>query len=212
MQNIGSLQQYSGCFMWPVASDQKQACVQTLLHGGEQEKCSLSLSLTYQFYWSHLKEVCKAKGGKCPGEFRRVFCLALFPPSCSVVQVEMSNAPSCEVLWDQFQLVTPDDTDKKLACCKDASSPVYLCPSWFVKFAKNLDTEWATEIINASLWEGHLPSYLKRQLYSPLLNKKSNLLMAEMNKFRPVANISFMGKLIKRVSGRLVASVLGWHL
>lgn len=52
--------------------------------------------------------------------------------------------------------------------------------------------EWATFINSVSLQEGHLPSHLKETLLRPI-PKKPNLATDDLNNYRPIANIPFLG-------------------
>ena len=58
---------------------------------------------------------------------------------------------------------------------------------------------YITSIVNSSLQSGVFPAPLKQALVTPLL-KKSNLDVNNLNNFRPVSNLPFMGKIIERAA------------
>jgi len=66
---------------------------------------------------------------------------------------------------------------------------------------------YLTSMVNASLAQGRLPVSQRHAIVTPLL-KKTGLDTADMSNFRPVSNLSFMSKVVKRA----VASQLTEYL
>lgn len=92
------------------------------------------------------------------------------------------------------------------------SSPVKTCsldpvPSFLVREFIDLLLPYITDMVNASLHQGRLPSSQKRAIVSPLL-KKSGLDAAEMSNYRPVSNLTYMSKLIERVVAKQLDNYL----
>ncbi|XP_062992110.1 uncharacterized protein LOC134404983, partial [Elgaria multicarinata webbii] len=119
--------------------------------------------------------------------------------------VEVFGAPSGSVLLDEFQLVRPEDVDKVLGQVRSTTCMLDPCPSWLITSNKEGIAGWVQEVVNASLREGVVPASLKEAVIRPLL-KKPNLDPEDVNNYRPVANIPFLGKVLERVvAGQLQA-------
>ena len=56
---------------------------------------------------------------------------------------------------------------------------------------------FVTEMVNASLRQGRLPTSQKHAVVTPLL-KKPGLDTADMASFRPVSNLTYMSKVVER--------------
>ena len=56
-----------------------------------------------------------------------------------------------------------------------------------------------TKLVNCSLTEGAVPGGLKKAIVSPLI-KKSSLPPDELKNYRPVSGLSFISKLVERVT------------
>jgi len=54
-------------------------------------------------------------------------------------------------------------------------------------------------MVNASLYEGHLPVLQKKAVVTPLLKKLSSD-VHDLKNYRPVSNLSFISKLVKRAA------------
>ena len=87
---------------------------------------------------------------------------------------------------------------KNKSCCLDP------LPTWLLKENLDILLPLLTQIINCSIETGRFPSCLKHAIVRPLLKKpvleKENLL-----NYRPISNLSFIGKVIEKV----VATQLG---
>lgn len=57
---------------------------------------------------------------------------------------------------------------------------------------------WVQGIINGSFRSGMVPAALKEAVIKPLL-KKTSLNPHDLNNYRPIANIPFLGKILERV-------------
>uniref|UniRef100_A0A8D2JHL2 Reverse transcriptase domain-containing protein n=1 Tax=Varanus komodoensis TaxID=61221 RepID=A0A8D2JHL2_VARKO len=106
---------------------------------------------------------------------------------------------------DEFQLLRPDDGDKVLGRVRPTTCLLDPCPSWLINNAKHGIGTWILEVSNASLREGWVPVPLKEVVVRPVLKKA--LLDPEMaTNYKPVANILFLGKVLKQVvAGQLQA-------
>ena len=109
----------------------------------------------------------------------------------------MSSAPPCLMRLELFQPLTPDLVDKALDRCR-ATTSFDPCPAWLIKADRSITTEWTTVIINGSLLEGKVPPALKETLIR-LIRKKPNLAVDDIGNYRPVANVSFLSKVVERV-------------
>ena len=111
------------------------------------------------------------------------------------------------IIWDSFQLVEPEDVDRILCSVRPASCPLDPCPAWLIRSAREGLAEWTGRVVNSSLREGVLPPALKQAIVRPLL-KKPSLDPTNLNNFRPVSNIPFLGKVIERVVATQLQRVL----
>ena len=114
----------------------------------------------------------------------------------------MSSALASPVILNFFQPVTPD-FDR----CRTSSSSFDPCPAWLIKAARPVTTEWATTIINGFLQEGKVPIALKETLIRPI-RKKLSLAADDIGNYRPVANVSFLSKVVERVVANQLQALL----
>ncbi|CAI7935045.1 Hypothetical predicted protein [Podarcis lilfordi] len=98
---------------------------------------------------------------------------------------ESAKVLSSQVVWDQFQSVTPEDVDRLLGRVKPTTCLLDPCPSWLIKAGREGLSDGLRGVVNASLREGAFPD--------PYLDT------ATMAKYRPVSNLPFLGKVIERV-------------
>jgi hypothetical protein len=71
-------------------------------------------------------------------------------------------------------------------------------PSWLVKCCINELLPVLTAVVNLSLTSGEVPHDFKSAIIIPLI-KKANLDQEQMKNFRPVANLTYVSKLVERV-------------
>ena len=86
--------------------------------------------------------------------------------------------------------MTSFEVDKALDRGRATTSSCHPCPAWL--------TECATAIINGSLQESRVPLALKETLIRPI-RMKLNLAVDNIGNYRPVANVSFLSKVVERV-------------
>ena len=67
-----------------------------------------------------------------------------------------------------------------------------------------------TKIVNTSLKNGEMPICMKHSLVKPIL-KKDSLPHNELASYRPIANISYVGKLIERAAVKQIKEYLAEH-
>ena len=111
-----------------------------------------------------------------------------------------------------YDLVSEEDVNKLI--CKTASKSCVLdpLPTWLLKSNSDVFVPIITKVINLSLSSGIFPSNLKHAILNPLI-KKQSLNPNELKKYRPVANIKFMSKLIeKHVVNTISAHMLKYNL
>ena len=71
-------------------------------------------------------------------------------------------------------------------------------PTWLLKTCIDELLPLITELINKSLSTGTFPEYFKEDIIRPLL-KKPNLDVDALKSYRPVSNLHFVSKLIKKI-------------
>uniref|UniRef100_A0A803TL80 Reverse transcriptase domain-containing protein n=1 Tax=Anolis carolinensis TaxID=28377 RepID=A0A803TL80_ANOCA len=111
---------------------------------------------------------------------------------------DVTRAPACPILMDSFQLVELEDVDKVLGEVRATTCILDPCPSWLVREARGGLTECVKVVVNASLREGIFPASLKLAVIKPLL-KKPSLDPTQLENFRPISNLPFLGKVVERV-------------
>jgi len=111
-----------------------------------------------------------------------------------------------------FDEVTAEEMSKIVAkapskhCCLD---PV---PTWLIKRLLPLLADTLASICNASFREGVFPADLKAAVVRPRL-KKPTLNADDVNSFRPISNLSFLSKVVERVTAnQLKAHFESQHL
>ncbi|XP_058024600.1 uncharacterized protein LOC131190994 [Ahaetulla prasina] len=120
---------------------------------------------------------------------------------------ESSETRLVEVVWDNFDPVTPEDMDRLLGRLNATTCLLDPCPSWLVLATQEVTRGWLQGITNASLWEGVFPAALKEAVVRPLL-KKPSLDPAVLGNYRPVSNLRFTAKVVESA----VACQLPQHL
>lgn len=111
---------------------------------------------------------------------------------------DVPGAPVKSIFWDSFQLVETEGVDRILWSLRPSSCLLDPCPGWLIRSAQGGLAEWTGRAVNSSLREEVLPPALKRAVVCPLL-KKPSLNHNNLNNYRPVSNIPFLGKVIEWV-------------
>ena len=106
----------------------------------------------------------------------------------------------------EFEPATNEEVMKVVMKSPSSSCELDPLPTWLVKECINDIVPFLTSIVNKSLVSGCFPSELKLAYIRPLF-KKTGLDKEDLKNYRPVANLSFLGKLIECV----VASRL-WNI
>ena len=101
-------------------------------------------------------------------------------------------------LLKSFAFVTPSELLKMFKSCSNATCRVDPIPTWLLK--NNIDNllPLLTDVVNSSLTTGVFPSWAHTAIIKPSL-KKSTLDRNELNSYRPISNLTFVGKLIEKV-------------
>ncbi|KAF7239463.1 Structural maintenance of chromosomes protein 6, partial [Varanus komodoensis] len=109
---------------------------------------------------------------------------------------EVPMLPCGPKLMDEFQLLQPEDVDKVLGQVRPTTCLLDPCPSWLLNKAKHGIGTWILEVVSASLRDGRVPAPLKEVVVRPVL-KKASLDPEMVTRYRPVANILFLGKVLE---------------
>lgn len=112
--------------------------------------------------------------------------------------MEVIRTTSYKVIWAKCEPVEPEEVDRALSAAGLATCVLDLCPSWLMKASQERMHEWIWLIVNSSLREKMVLSALKEIMVCPCL-KGPLLKPASLNSFCPVSNLSFLGKVVKRV-------------
>ena len=102
-------------------------------------------------------------------------------------------------LFENFQLLTQSDLSKIIMSSATKSCQLDPIPTWLLK--ENLDhvLPLLTHIVNHSLSTGTFPKGAHSAIIKPLL-KKPSLDQNELKNYRPVSNLTFVGKLIEKAA------------
>ena len=120
------------------------------------------------------------------------------PLHSSTDQVPDSVSIFCGVSFEQFNAVSEADIQQIISSPPTKSCVLDLIPTWLLKQCQDQLTPVLTTIVNTSLSCAEFPTELKKAFLTPLIEKI--ILDCEMFKnYRPVSNLSFISKLVKRV-------------
>ena len=102
-------------------------------------------------------------------------------------------------LLENFQLLTQSDLSTIIMSSATKSCRLDPIPTWLLK--ENLDhvLPLLTSIVNQSLSTGTFPKGAHSAIIKPLL-KKPSLDQNELKNYRPVSNLTFLGKLIEKAA------------
>ena len=102
-------------------------------------------------------------------------------------------------LFENFQSYTQPDVSKLIMNSTNTSCMLDPIPTWLLKENLTQLLPLITDIINISLSTGRFPLGAHSAIVRPLL-KKPNLDQNELSNYRPVSNLSFLGKLIEKAA------------
>ena len=105
-----------------------------------------------------------------------------------------------------FRPCTEEEVRSVLKSCPSKSCDLDPMPTWLVKSCDDMLVPLLTKIVNSILSTSDMPKDLKIASVKPLLKKL--ILDLIFKNFRPVSNLAFLGKLVKKV----VLSRLSEHL
>ena len=95
--------------------------------------------------------------------------------------------------------VTADEIDKLIGSAPNKTCQLDPVPTWLVKDVHGLVSPFISLLFNKSLTSGYFPLEFKQAVVCPLL-KKSGLDASDLKNFRPVSNLSFLSKLLERIT------------
>ena len=113
--------------------------------------------------------------------------LPLLPP-CPPVRVPFNDL--CPTDNGELQKIIEARPSK---CCS-----LDVLPTWLVKATLPATLPSLVRIVNASLVNGEFPQAFKIASVTPLL-KKASLDQNDLNNYRPISNLAFIGKVIEKV-------------
>ncbi|XP_070593886.1 uncharacterized protein [Erythrolamprus reginae] len=64
--------------------------------------------------------------------------------------VEVTGAHTCPPVWEEFDLVTPDEVDKAIGAVSSTTCLLDPCPSWLVSASREVTRSWVQEICPSS--------------------------------------------------------------
>ncbi|GFR88481.1 RNA-directed DNA polymerase from mobile element jockey, partial [Elysia marginata] len=111
---------------------------------------------------------------------------------------EPSYEPFSGEPWEQFQTVNPKIVKKVILSSNPKSCVLDPIPSDLLEQHIDDLIGILTNIINASLREGVVPSALKTAAIIPLI-KKADLAPNILKNFRPVSNLPFISKILEKI-------------
>ena len=97
-----------------------------------------------------------------------------------------------------FQPLSTEDLTKVIMKCPTKNCGLDPMPTWIMKDHLPTFIPVLCRIVNDSLATGTFPSDLRKAIITPIL-KKPSLDHQLLKSYRPVSNLSFLGKLIERV-------------
>ncbi len=96
-----------------------------------------------------------------------------------------------------FRKLTPDEVKEMVFKAPNKFCELDPLPTWMIRDCIEEVLPLLTKIVNLSLACGEMPADLKLAIIKPLL-KKLGLDLVKQN-YRPISNLSFLGKLIERI-------------
>ena len=130
-----------------------------------------------------------------------------FIPSGIEMDVHPSSDPPKITTFTQVN----QDTVNKII----RNSPTKSClldpwPTFLIKECSDILLPSITRLVNCSLLEGCVPDGFKTAVVSPLI-KKATLPTDDFKNYRPVSDLSFMSKLVKRVVAKQLLEHIHVH-
>ncbi len=105
----------------------------------------------------------------------------------------------CSSSLREFRVVSEEDVMKAITSASITSCPLDPLPVDLFKQCLGDTLPTITRIVNLSLSSGTFPEHCKHARIVPLL-KKSGADTDELSNYRPISNLSFIGKVIERVA------------
>ncbi len=106
---------------------------------------------------------------------------------------------------------TEDEVLKIIISSPSKSCSLDPIPTWFLKEHVHCLLPVLTDIVNSSLQTGTFPSAARSAIIRPLI-KKHNLDNDCLSNYRPVSNLSFIGKLIEKVACRRLTAYMNENI
>ncbi len=111
----------------------------------------------------------------------------------------MYNYVVIQNVMDRFKELDQSEVCRIVKGCTNKSCILDSLPTWLLKENIDVVLPVLTDIVNTSLTSGVFPMDLKQTIVTPIL-KKTTLDCNDLNNYRPVSNIGFIGKVIERAA------------
>ena len=118
--------------------------------------------------------------------------------TCALSSSTVYDQPRVNCSFSTFSPILPCDLSKVLQSLSSSTCALDPIPTKIFKSVSSCLMNDVCEIVNCSLASGIFPSDLKHAIITPLL-KKNNLDPDILNNYRPISNLSFLGKLLEKV-------------
>jgi hypothetical protein len=139
--------------------------------------------------------------------------LTIIGKKIDIIRSNTANSGEPTYTTHQGELLThfnPVNSDQIIHLIKAASCKQCVldpAPTWLIKDTVNLLAPFITAMLNRSLIEGHVPASQKTAVVKPLL-KKCGLDSTLPANYRPVANLTFMSKILEKIIDEQLTSHL----
>jgi hypothetical protein len=98
-----------------------------------------------------------------------------------------------------FRLLDESEVQEFVASSANKTCNLDCIPTWLLKCNTHVVLPYITDIVNASLQDGVFPCELKQAIVTPIL-KKQSLDWNNLQNYRPVSNVNYIGKLIEKAA------------
>ena len=114
---------------------------------------------------------------------------------------------SCKSTFSDFHKTSVGEIQNVIKSLSDATCKLDPLPTSMFKDCQSVLIPVITKLVNTSLQTGVFPSNCKHSLLTPRL-KKSDLPSQELSSYRPIANLSYLSKIIEKVAVKQVQEYL----
>ena len=106
----------------------------------------------------------------------------------------------CHTSMNQFNSLSEDEVLQLIKSSSSSTSPLDPgLPTSLTKRCSSTLLPLITRVINSSLQSGVMPETMKKAVVTPLI-KKRDASPEDLSNYRPISNLSFLGKLIEKAA------------